>query len=171
MNPEQFKAEALPLRNRLLYTARKILEDEQDCEDTVQEVFLKLWHMRDVLDRYDSLAAFATTVTKNLCIDKLRVSNRTDSLDDTLYQQAGPDNPYLQLERKDTEEILHAIIEQLPPIQKAIIKMKDIEDYEVDQIAEITGSQIEAIRMNLSRARKKVREEYLKITLCSKPSA
>jgi len=166
MNPEQFKAEILPLRSKLFHIARQILAGEQDSEDAVQEVFLKLWNMRGSLDQYDSVVAFATTVTKNLCIDKLRVSGRTDALDDEMYRQAAPDNPYLQLERKNTEELLHTIIEHLPPLQKAIIRMKDIEDYEVEEIAEITGSQPESIRVNLSRARKKVREEYLKLTSC-----
>ena len=56
------------------------------------------------------------------------------------------------------------IIEKLPELQKAIIRMKDIEEYEVEEIAEITGTKLEAVRMNLSRARKKVREEYIKWT-------
>ena len=165
MNPERFKAEVLPIREKLFRIAWKMLEEEQDAEDATQEVFLKLWHIRDSLDRYDSIIAFATTVTKNICIDRLRIRERQDSLDDMFYEKAGSDNPYLQLERKNTESILRAIIEKLPPLQQAILKMKDIEDYEVDQIAEITGTQIEAIRMNLSRARKKVREEYLKMTI------
>jgi len=164
MNPERFKAELVPLRSKLLHIAYRMLEVEQDSEDAVQEVFLKLWHQRDNLDRYDNLAAFATTMTKNLCIDKLRVRNRMDSWSEEVYMQAGPDNPYMQLERKNTEQVLQAIIEGLPPLQRTIIQMKDIEEYELEQIAEITGSKIEAIRMNLSRARKKVREEYLKLT-------
>lgn len=165
MNPERFKAEVLPIREKLFRIAWKMLEEEQDAEDATQEVFLKLWHMRDTLDHYNSIIAFATTVTKNICIDRLRMRERQDSLDDRFYEKAGSDNPYLQLERKNTENILRAIIEKLPPLQQAILKMKDIEDYEVDQIAEITGTQIEAIRMNLSRARKKVREEYLKMNI------
>jgi RNA polymerase sigma-70 factor (ECF subfamily) len=42
--------------------------------------------------------------------------------------------------------------------------MKDVEEYEVEEIAEITGTNVEAVRVNLSRARKKVREEYNKWT-------
>jgi RNA polymerase sigma-70 factor (ECF subfamily) len=119
--------------------------------------------MRDSLDRYDSVAALATTMTKNLCIDRIRVINRMTPLEENHFRQASLDNPYLQLERKDTESVLKNIIDSLPPLQKTILRMKDIEDYEVEQIAEITGSKVEAIRMNLSRARKRVREEYLKI--------
>ncbi|MDD2611489.1 MAG: sigma factor, partial [Bacteroidales bacterium] len=55
MNPEQFKTNVLPLRDKLFFTAKKLLEEEQDSEDTVQEVFLRLWHMRDSLEHYDNL--------------------------------------------------------------------------------------------------------------------
>ncbi|MBB3187298.1 RNA polymerase sigma factor [Microbacter margulisiae] len=164
MSPEKFKAEILPLRERLFHIAWKMLEEKQDAEDAVQEVFLKLWHIRESLGQYESTTAFATTMTKNLCIDKLRGRTYEDSLDDELYRQAGPDNPYLELERKNTGQILRVIIDRLPPLQQAIIRMKDIEEYEVEEIAEITGTQPEAVRMNLSRARKKVREEYIRLT-------
>jgi RNA polymerase sigma-70 factor, ECF subfamily len=165
MNPERFKTEILPLREKLFHIARNILEDEQDAEDTIQNVFLKLWHLRNSLDQHESLAAFATTVTKNSCIDLLRIRKMRESLKlDDYNGQAGTDNPYLKMEQEDTEQILKSIIENLPPLQQTIIKMKDIEEYEVDEIAKITGSQPEAVRVNLSRARKKVREEYRRYT-------
>ena len=164
MSQERFKAEILPMREKLFFIAKKMLEEEQDAEDAVQEVLLKLWHTSDSLEKYDNVEAFATTVTKNHCLDRLKVKNRTDLLDDTYNARAGNDNPHLTLERKNTEEILKRIIEHLPSLQQTIIKMKDIEEYEVEEIAEITGTKVEAVRMNLSRARKKVREEYLKWT-------
>jgi len=164
MSQERFKAEILPLREKLFYIAQKILVEEQEAEDAVQEVLLKLWHTRDSLEKYDSPAAFVTTVTKNHCLDRLKVKKRQDSLDETYNARAGNDNPYLQLERKNTEEILQKIIENLPALQQAIIRMKDMEEYEVEEIAEITGTKVEAVRVNLSRARKKVREEYIKWT-------
>jgi RNA polymerase sigma-70 factor (ECF subfamily) len=162
MSQERYKAEILPIREKLFHIAQRILVEEQEAEDAVQEVLLKLWRMRDSLHKYDSTTAFATAVTKNHCLDRLKVKNRLDSLDDSYNTQAGNDNPYLQLERKNTEEVLQKIIENLPALQQAIIKMKDMEDYEVEEIAEITGTKIEAVRVNLSRARKKVREEYIK---------
>ena len=164
MSQERFKAEILPIRDKLFHIAHKILVEEEEAEDAVQEVLLKLWHTCDSLDKYDNAAAFATTVTKNHCLDRLKVKNRQDSLDETYEARAGDDNPYLQLERKNTEEIIRKIIEGLPQLQQAIITMKDMEEYEVEEIAEITGTKVEAVRVNLSRARKKVREEYIKWT-------
>ncbi len=164
MSQERFKAEILPIREKLFHLAQKYLEDEQDAEDAVQEVLLKLWHTRDSLANYDNVAAFATTVTKNHCLDRLKTKNRTESLNDSYNIRAGTDNPHLQLERKSSEELIRKIVETLPDLQQAIIRMKDMEEYEVEEIAEITGTKVEAVRVNLSRARKKVREEYLKWT-------
>ncbi len=164
MSQERYKAEILPIRDKLFHTAHKILQGDEDAEDAVQEVLLKLWHTRDSLGTYDNVAAFATTVTRNHCLDKLRLKKRTETLDDIHHQRESGDNPYLQLERINTEEILKKIIELLPPLQQTIIRMKDMEEYEVEEIAEITGTKPDAIRVNLSRARKKVREEYIKWT-------
>ena len=109
--------------------------------------------------------AFATTVLKNHCLDRLKTKNRTESLDESHTIRAGTDNPYLELERKSSEEMIRRIIETLPSLQQAIIRMKDMEEYEVEEIAEITGTKPDAVRVNLSRARKKVREEFLKWTM------
>jgi len=164
MNAQQFKQEVAPLRENLLNVAKKMLENESDAEDSVQEVFLKLWSIRDTLHRYDSIPALAVTTIKNLCIDRLRVRDREVALEPENYLRTTQDNPYLQLERVNTEQLLKKIIDSLPPLQKAIITMKDIDEYEVEEIAGITGTQPEAVRVNLSRARKKVREEYIRLS-------
>jgi RNA polymerase sigma-70 factor (ECF subfamily) len=101
---------------------------------------------------------------KNLCIDRLRVRNREVALEPDNYLLTNPDNPYFQLERVNTEQMLKKIIDSLPPLQKAIITMKDMDDYEVEEIAGITGTQPEAVRVNLSRARKRVREMYIRLS-------
>ena len=164
MNAKEFKQVALPLRENLLHVARRMLENESDAEDLVQEVFLKLWRLRDTLHQYDSIPAFAVTMIKNLCIDRLRVRDREVAFENDYYFRDTGDNPHLKLERLDTEKLLKKIIDNLPPLQKAIITMKDIEEYEVEEIASLTGTQPEAVRVNLSRARKKVREEYIRLT-------
>jgi len=164
MNVQQFKREVTPLRENLLHVAKKMLENENDAEDLVQEVFLKLWYLRDTLHRYNSIPAFAVTMIKNLCIDRLRVRGREVDSEQYNDLRTAPDNPYLQLERLNTEELLKKIINHLPPLQKAIITMKDIDEYEIEEISEITGTPPEAVRTNLSRARKRVREEYIRLS-------
>ena len=162
MSLERFKKEILPLRQQLFLLSLKMLGDKQDAEDAVQEALLKMWRVRDTLKSYDTPGAFATTVTKNTCLDKIRLRKQTKTIDEYITLSDG-DNPQLQLERQYTNKLILMIIQTLPSLQQQIIMMKDIDEYETGEIAEITGTTIEAVRTNLSRARKKVREEYLKI--------
>ena len=77
-------------------------------------------------------------------------------------QDATPSGtPERLLEIKDEIRLMHEIINSLPALQRTIMRMKDIEEYETEEIADITGCNPEAIRSNLSRARKKVREIYM----------
>ena len=162
MSQELFRAAVLPMRDYLFATARRILSEEEDAEDAVQEVLLKLWYIRETLGRYENVEAFVTTVTKNHCLDKLKGRKRIESMTDSVLVLQSDTTPYELTERRDTHALIRKIIETLPSLQREIIKMKDVEEYEVDEIAEITGTKPDAVRMNLSRARKKVREEFLK---------
>lgn len=161
MELKQFKAVVLPLRGRLLRYAQKLTEDVSDAEDVVQETMIKLWNMRDKLNEYNSIEALAMKMTHNLCIDicrKKRSDNYTLELFPALNEIQTPEK---LLEAKDEISLMKTIIDSLPPLQSMIIRMKDIEGYETHEIMEITGCNNEAIRSNLSRARKKVRDIYL----------
>lgn len=161
MELEKFKITVLPFREKLLNYSLKLTEDKADAEDIVQEAFLKLWYMRSKLDDYRSVDALAMQIVKNLCIDFLRARKEKVTAE-VLTDSTGYDNPELQMERKDAAERIRLLIDDLPSLQRTIIRMKDIEGYEMDEIAQITASSLDAVRVNLSRARKKVRDRFLK---------
>lgn len=163
MELKQFKTDVLPLREKLLNYARKLTDDPADAEDAVQEIMLKLWNMRLKLDEYRSIEALAVTMTHHHCMDYWR-SKRPDALSLDQVQTSSPTaSPEQLLEEKDEFDLMRRIIDSLPPLQRTIIQMKDVQEYETDEIAEITGCNPEAIRSNLSRARKKARDLYLQI--------
>ena len=72
MNVDDFKIKLLPAKNKLFRIALRLLNDSIEAEDAVQEVYMKLWLKRDEIDEFINPEAFAVTVTKNHCIDKLR---------------------------------------------------------------------------------------------------
>lgn len=163
MEQKQFKIEVVPLRGKLSGCARRLLDDPQDVEDIVQEVFLKLWYIREELERYDSVEALAVQITKHLCLNRLRsFQYRQEKLSDSAIITAD-DNPYTALEQKDSVSHVMGIMEQLPGLQQTILRMKHVDGFEVKEIAELTGSTPEAVRVNLSRARKRVKELFLKM--------
>lgn len=161
MELKQFKISVLPLRSKLLSYALKLTDESADAEDAVQEVMLKLWNIRQKLDEYHSIEALSMTMTRNACMDQWR-SKHTGTLPlDHVQAASQAATPERLLEEKDEFRLMREIIASLPPLQQAIIRMKDVEEYETEEIAEITGCNPEAIRSNLSRARKKVRNIYL----------
>jgi len=161
MEQIRFKNEILPMRNRLMCYAQKLLNNKDDAEDIIQEVFMKLWYMRDQLEQYSNVQALSMTMTKHLCLNNL--SNRSRRFEEPTDLNMRQDicSPYEQLEQKDElDKVLH-IIGKLPDLQQAILKMKHIDGFEVEEIAELTGSNCNAVRMNLSRARKRVKELFI----------
>lgn len=163
MDRERFINEVLPLREKLISYARKFLKVEEETEDIVQEVFIKLWCIRDELYKYNSIYALSLQITKNLSLNRLQILQRScQRLDDMYYEPGDATTPYMQLEDKDNMNHAVRIIDQLPTLQQAILKMKHIEGLEVKEIAELTGSNPEAVLVNLSRARKRVKEMFIK---------
>ena len=163
MEQAQFKKDVLPLRERLILYAERFLENKSDAEDIIQEVFLKLWRMRDELDNYNSVDALSVTITKHLCLNRLKVSQRErEDLTGIVFIDENH-SPAEQLEQKDSVTQVMLIIDQLPGLQQAVLRMKHIDELEIKEIAALTGSSPEAIRVNLSRARKKVKEIFFNI--------
>ncbi|MDR1004631.1 MAG: RNA polymerase sigma factor [Prevotellaceae bacterium] len=163
MELKQFKSTILPLRGKLLAYAGKLTGCSEDAEDAVQEVLLKLWNKRLELDRCHNIEAFAMTVTHHLCMDMWR-SRHTPTLPlEQVHAMSGDHRPDRQTEMNDAVSLMHRLIDALPTLQRTIMRMKDIEAYETEEIADITGCAPDAIRSNLSRARKKVRDNYLRI--------
>lgn len=151
--------------SRKLYGyAYRILRDQEGSEDAVQEVFIKLWRMNSRLEEYESVEALAATMIKNYCIDQIRKQKHIGKYDMnplTVYHDTEP-SPYLKLERDETSRLMRRIINNLPPIYREIIQLRDIEELSYEEIAEKTGLNINTLRVNISRARKIVREEYIK---------
>lgn len=162
MTVETFKIEVLPMKHKLFRLANRLLQNVPEAEDVVQEIFLRLWSRRDKLSEYRSLEAFAMTMTKNLCLDKLKSKqNKTDEFTEK-HDQRIDTTPYSQMEKGDAYNKVRKLIDLLPEQQKIIIQLRDIEGYEYDEIAEMMNISENTIRVNLSRARKKVRDTMIK---------
>ena len=162
MELQKFKIKVLPLRSKMLCYAGKLTGGEEDAEDIVQEVLLRLWKRREELEHCENIEAFSMTLVHHLYIDQWRKRRKEER---EIKEESSVENttPEKLLEIKDSVRLNQEIIATLPTLQQAVIRMKDVEGYETEEIAEITGCQVEAVRSNLSRARRKVRDIYLQV--------
>jgi len=164
MLARDFKTDVLPISNKLLRFANQILQDEEEAKDVLQDVFLKLWQKRDDLEKVENLEAFAFRMTRNRCLDMIR-SRRTISIESLrkvkFPEEESSDTDHLDM--ANSVDMVKRIISELPDLQRTIIHLRDIDQLEFEEIVDATQMNVNAIRVNLSRARKKVRDEILKI--------
>ena len=159
-----FKQLLLPLYPRLQRVALRLLGNAEDAEDMVQEVYMKLWSKRDALPDVQDVEAYCVTLTKNMCIDRLRMAEvEKEDVDEVPTMLAATDDVEAQVERRDAVEQVKQIIETLPEHQQQVITLRDMEDCSFEEIAEQTGLTAVNIRMLLSRARKTIRERLKKL--------
>ena len=150
--------------NRNLYGhAYRILRSQEEAEDAVQEVFIKLWNLGKKLDEYTNVPALAVTMTRNYCIDQIRKKKPfTEDIDKNDIKNSNDASPHELMDNKESEKIVDDIIDQLPDIYKVVIVLREFEDMSYEEIAEKTSQNINTLRVTLSRARKMIREEFNK---------
>lgn len=162
MNHHTFLRLINPVQDKMYRLALRLLISKEAAEDATQEVILKIWNRKNKVKDYANIEAFMISVTKNHCLDQLK-AKRNNNLRIT---HSNYDNNEIGVDRsvelKDEMLQIQRIVNQLPDQQKIIFQLRDVEEYEFEEIAEITKMKEPAIRVALSRARKKIKEELLK---------
>jgi len=159
MDSNQFNNLVIPLSDKLFRLAKSILCNGELAQDAVQDLIVKLWEKRDNLDEVENLNGFTMRAMRNLCLDKIRQNKDISELQtDIEYSEL---NPYQQTEQKDLVFRIKQMINNLPELQRTIIRMRDVEGLELSEIAFITSLTENAVSVNLSRARLKIRERIL----------
>ena len=158
MTPQEFKIRVFPLKNKLYRFSKRILDDQEEAKDIVQEVFIKLWIKRERLEEYRSIEALAMVTTRNLCLDRLKAKKYPSENLDKLRNEIEETGIEEKRDLSDMIQKIHHIIKTLPEIQRTVIHLRDIEGYDFDEISGILDMNQNAVRVNLSRARKKIRE-------------
>ncbi len=161
MKQSEFLTTVLPFKDKLYRLAKRLLVSSEEAEDAVQEVFLKLWKGRDRMETYKNPEAFAMTMTKNYCLDRLK-SKQASNLKIVHSNYQHSDNLQRKVELQDGVDLVFQIMDQLPEKQRMVLQLRDVEQFEFYEISEMLDLNETAIRVNLSRARKTIREELIK---------
>ena len=157
MHQKDFLDLISPFKDKVFRLAKRLLVSTEEAEDATQELFLKLWRNKVQIKNYKNVEAFAMTMTKNYCYDQLK-SKRASNLKlvHSNYKEKGT-SLERKVELKDSIELVHKLIENLSTTQKIIIQLRDIEQYDYDEIAKMLEMKPSAVRVALSRARKTIK--------------
>ena len=158
MNIQDFNTKVYPLKDKIFRIARRMLGQTEEAEDLVQEVFIRLWKKKDELDKYRSLEALAIITAKNLSLDRIKSRKLYfENWDDQRKYIEGFAEKTVP-EHSGLVSGVQEAMKSLPDLPRLIMHLRDIEGYELEEIAGITGMQENAVRVALSRARKRIRE-------------
>jgi RNA polymerase sigma-70 factor (ECF subfamily) len=155
-------------RQRVFSMIYNMVHNEQDAWDLAQDSFLKAWKS---MDKFRGQAAFFTwlyRISANVTIDWLRkkqVQGETEFDDTVGLPQVEPGAttapraepaPYQRMEREEIRRRIEAAIAQLSPEHRAVIQLKEMQDLQYNEIAEVMDCSIGTVMSRLFYARKKL---------------
>jgi RNA polymerase sigma-70 factor, ECF subfamily len=149
--------------------ARRMLDDDREAEDVVQETFFNAWKSLDGFDGRARLGTWLFRIAYNAALMRLRNKPQVESLDaDSREEGAGgsmpehvlawEETPEKLVERKETAEILDRAIGALSPTLRAAFVLRDLEDRSTAETAQILGVSEQVVKVRLHRARLDLRE-------------
>lgn len=161
MSEKEFDQQVMIFSNKFYGYSFRILGNKDDAKDVIQDLYCKLWSIRTSLKSVRNIEAYATTILRNLCIDRIRRnrkvsmnSSNTISLEN--IQEDSEDNLTSDWELKLNR--VRVALSNLSDVQQKVFIMRDIEEMEFSEIADLLLVNHENVRVILSRARQKIRE-------------
>lgn len=142
---------------RLVYNhAYRMLNDAQDAEDAVQEIFLKAYMRLDSFDPSRRFVSWLLTISSNHCIDRLRRKRQTWlTLDDVAFwlpsSRTGPERYALEQEQRAT---VQQALQQLPEHYRLVMILRYWHELSYTEIADITELTESTVKTRLHRGRK-----------------
>ena len=164
MQEISFRDDILPLKDKLFRLALRITFDRAEAEDVVQDTMIRVWNKREEWTQFGSIEAYCLTVAKNLAIDRSQKKEAQNvELTPEMEEESEISGPYDQLVNNERMSIIHRLINELPEKQRLIMQLRDIEGESYKEIAKILNLTEEQVKVNLFRARQKVKQRYLEI--------
>lgn len=164
MQKTDFRHDILPLKDKLFRLALRITLDRAEAEDIVQDTMMRVWNQRDEWHKMESVEAYCFTVCRNLAIDRSQLKEaQNETLSEADANQPDASDPYAQCVRNEQTALIHRLINGLPEKQRTVIQLRDIEGKSYKEIADILQVSEEQVKINLFRARQKIKQRYTEI--------
>jgi RNA polymerase sigma-70 factor (ECF subfamily) len=137
----------------------KMLLDQAQAQDMMQETFLRVYENRDRLLSSSSFKAWVFTIARNQCLNQFRRTNRLVQLDESLPTPA-PEGmalrPVAQLEKSEQVALVNHFLGQLKPDYREVLILREYQNLSYEEIAALTRSTLSAVKSRLFKARRKL---------------
>ncbi|MCR5312230.1 MAG: RNA polymerase sigma factor [Bacteroidaceae bacterium] len=152
MTQEEFTIEASIIRAKSVAIAERFGYLQDDAEDIAQDVMLKLWCLHESINDVPHLKASVTITTRRVCIDRWRTTHCLTVLDESM-PAVDEDTQRDHLEYAELEQWMNEQINLLPSTSGIVLRMRQLEQRELSEIADILGIRQTSVSTLLSRAR------------------
>jgi RNA polymerase sigma-70 factor (ECF subfamily) len=141
--------------------ARYLLKDASEAEDAAQEVFVRLWKHRQVVDA-ERVRPWLMKVTRNECLDRLRRKRPEGELDDKAAAEGGP---LMDVQKAELSRWLKLAIGGLKEPYRSLVVLRDVQQHSYEDVARTMELSLSQVKVYLHRARKQLREQLMEIQL------
>ena len=145
---------------RLYGFSLKYLQNTEDASDIVQDVFEKLWKNRKKVEP-DKVKPWLFTCAHNAMINFVKKKSRMTYMDD----MTSPETSESHSRTYEMKEVIEKVLAQLPPVQKSIILLRDLEGYNYKEIGDILELSEAQVKVYLFRARNKIKKQLKDLTI------
>lgn len=164
MQKISFRNDILPLKDKLFRLALCITRNREEAEDIVQDTMLRVWNRREEWNVWGTVEGFCLTICRNLAIDRSqKMDARHVELTPEVTELPDMAAPDKLMERDERLGLLHRLIAELPEKQRTILQLRDVEGKSYKEIAEILQLTEEVVKVNLFRARQRIKLKYNEI--------
>lgn len=158
---EAFRSVVQCYQRMVFSLALKMLCDEEEAKDAVQDTFLKLWQNISDYKKGANAATWIYTIASHVCLDRLRRKQREQPLladEELLRAYVEEENPERRLENREFGRVVRLLAEGLSPKQHLVFTLSHLEGLSTGEIMEISGLDASQIKSNLYVARQSIRK-------------
>ena len=165
MQKEDFRNNVFVHRNKMYRFALSYLKNDEEAQDVVQEVLMKLWETRRELNQIENIEAWCMTLTRNKSLDALKRAGKKRNETLEVKHEANHltnRDPLSIVEEKQSVSMVKKLADELPEKQKSAFILREIQGYSYLEISEIMEVPMNQVKVNIHRARKSIKEELQK---------
>jgi RNA polymerase sigma-70 factor, ECF subfamily len=155
---------------QMLSVARRFMRCEQNANDALQDALICVFRKADTFEETSKLSTWLHRITVNACLMKLRSERRRHevNIDELLptFDERGHhtrhvtewnDEPSSHAEAMEVRQQVRACIDQLPEAYRTVLLLRDIEEMDTDEVAQLLGVSVNCVKTRLHRARQALR--------------
>ena len=147
------------MKDKLFRFAFRLLQNVQEAEDAVQDVMAGIWAKRDQWGEWKSMEAYCMTATRNNCLDRIRKRRILPVQEEKAGQVSSPDrDPYEKMMDKQMIQRIRQCMDVLPENQQQVVRLREMEGFSYNEIAEVLDMSLDQVKINLFRGRNAIKK-------------